>query len=63
MVKTMSYKLNAIETTEFLRLELSGLLTEDVSKEIVDKVAASLVDSRHDKVLLDVRNLYRLTGE
>lgn len=53
----MSYELKSIVFSDYLYLELAGTLNEAVSRHMVDDVVARLIDSRHRKMLLDVRTL------
>lgn len=53
----MTYELEVIENPDYLRLELTGILTKDGGKELVDEVAAALLGSEHELILIDVRKL------
>ena len=53
----MSYELKILENPDYLQMELSGLLDKDVSVEMVDSIAATLIEKGQYKLLLDITAL------
>lgn len=58
----MNYKLEVIDTPEYLRIVLSGVVDESNARKMMDDFVAALAESKHHRALVDSRPLQLQTS-